>query len=92
MYARALTALCFSFALVGCSDEPVFEYDSRPIELQRAPPPLAGKPRGHPGQGEGGLRYPLLLVDTGSLLSSLRRGVCPSATAEPASYEGTSNC
>ena len=89
MYARALTALCFSFALVGCSDEPVFEYDSRPIELQRAPTAPGGQAQGATlARVKVGSDTPLLLVDTGSLLSSLRRGVCPSATAEPASYEG----
>jgi hypothetical protein len=31
---------------------------------------------------------PLLLIDTGSLLSSLRRGVCPSPTPEPETYTG----
>ena len=85
MRARPFTALCLFLALIGCSDEPVFEYDSRPIELQRAPTAPGGQALGATlARVRVGSDTPLLLIDTGSLLSSLNRGVCPTATPEPA--------
>ena len=89
MRARPFTALCLFLALIGCSDEPVFEYDSRPIELQRAPTAPGGQALGATlARVRVGSDTPLLLIDTGSLLSSLNRGVCPTATPEPVAYTG----
>ena len=89
MFARRFTALPFFFALVACSAKPVFEYDSRPIELQRAPAAPGGPALGATlARVRVGSDTPPLLIDTGSLLSSLRRGVCPAATPEPVAYTG----
>jgi len=71
----------------------VFEYDSRPIELQRAPTASGGPDLGATlAKVAVGSDSPLLVIDTGSLLSSLSRGVCPSPTTEPTAYTGTSSC
>jgi hypothetical protein len=89
MHGRPFTALGLFTALVGCSDEPAFEYDSRPIELERAPTAPGGQALGATlARVRVGSDTPSLLIDTGSLLSSLRRGVCPTATPEPVAYEG----
>jgi len=89
MFARLFTALCFFLAFPGCSGEPVFEYDSRPIALQRAPAEPGGPALGATlARVEVGSGIPALVIDTGSLLSSLRRGGCPSSTPEPVAYDG----
>ena len=89
MFARPFTAISFLFALVACSATPVFEYDSYPIELQRAPTNPGGPALGATlGRVRVGSDSPLLLIDTGSPLSSLRRGICPAATPEPVAYTG----
>jgi hypothetical protein len=89
MFVRLLGILPLVFALAGCSEGPVFEYDSRPIELQRAPFAPGGTELGATlARVAVGSDTPLLVVDTGSLLSSLRRGVCPSPTPEPGTYSG----
>ena len=89
MRARSFTALSFFLALAGCGGQPQFEYDSRPIELLRAPTEPGGPALGATlARVAVGSDTPLLLVDTGSLLSSLRRGVCPAPTTEPAAYDG----
>jgi hypothetical protein len=89
MYPRPFTALSLLTALVGCSAGPVFEYDSRPVELQRAPSAPGGQALGATlAKVKVGSDTPLLAIDTGSLLSSLRRGVCPTLTPEPEAYTG----
>jgi len=89
MFVRLLGTLPLIFALAGCSEGPVFEYDSRPIELQRAPTASGGPDLGATlAKVAVGSDSPLLVIDTGSLLSSLSRGVCPSPTTEPTAYTG----
>ncbi|HJX51175.1 MAG TPA: hypothetical protein VJ801_00280 [Polyangia bacterium] len=90
MRARRFTGVSLFLALAsGCGGEPVFEYDSRPIELQRAPSEPGGPALGATlARVAVGSDAPLLLVDTGSLLSSLSRGVCPAPAGEPAVYQG----
>src|ERR1700690_3998813 len=89
MFGRSVTALCLFLALAGCSGEPVFEYDSRPINLQRAPAEPGGPALGATlARVEVGADTPSLAIDTGSLLSSLSRGACLSSTPEPVAYEG----
>jgi hypothetical protein len=89
MFARPFTVLCLLLAFAGCSGEPVFEYDSRPIDLQHAPAGPGGPALGATlARVEVGSDTPALVIDTGSLLSSLRRGGCPSSTPEPVAYEG----
>ena len=89
MSARPLNVLSLALAIAGCSEEPVFEYDSRPIDLQRAPVDSGGSAMGATlAKVAVGSDSPWLLIDTGSLLSSLRRGVCPLPTPEPVAYTG----
>jgi len=89
MGARRFRPLSLFLALAGCSGEPVFEYDSRPIDLQRAPSAPGGSALGATlARVKVGSDTPLFVVDTGSLLSSLRRGVCPTTTPEPVAYQG----
>jgi len=76
-------------AIGACSEGPVFEYDSQPIELQRAPAEPGGPALGATlARVAVGSDASLLLVDTGFPLSSLRRGACPAATPEPVAYQG----
>ncbi|HJX63126.1 MAG TPA: hypothetical protein VJ860_04150 [Polyangia bacterium] len=89
MFVRLLGTVPLVVTLAGCSQGPVFKYDSRPIELQRAPTAPGGPALGATlAKVTLGSDTPLLLIDTGSLLSSLRRGVCPSPTPEPGTYTG----
>jgi hypothetical protein len=89
MSPQRFTALCLLFALAACGGQPAFNYDSRPIELQQAPAEPGGLALGATlARVALGSDTPLLLVDTVSLLSSLRRGACPAATPEPAAYQG----
>jgi hypothetical protein len=89
MFARLLTTLSLVFAFAGCSEGPVFEYDSLPIDLQRAPTAPGGPAMGATmARVQVGAATPLLAIDTGSLLSTLRRGDCPSPTTEPTAYSG----
>ena len=89
MFARLFTTLSLVFAFAGCSQGPVFEYDSLPIDLQRAPTTPGGPALGATlARVRTGADTPLLVIDTGSLLSSLHRGVCSAATPEPVAYTG----
>ena len=89
MFTRRCTALTFLLALASCSEAPAFEYDSRAIELQRAPTEPGGPALGATlARVAVGSDTPFLLIETGSLLSSLRRGICPAATPEPVVYTG----
>jgi len=89
MFAPRFTAFPFLVALAGCGGDAVFEYDSRPIELQRAPTALGGPALGAAlARVKVGAENPWLLVETGSLLSSLSRGACPAPLAEPVVYTG----
>ena len=89
MFARLFTTLSLVFAFAGCSEGPVFEYDSLPIDLQRAPTAPGGPALGATlARVQTGSGTPSLVIDTGSLLSILSRGDCPSPTTEPTAYAG----
>jgi hypothetical protein len=89
MLALRFTACILFLALAGCSEQPVFDYDSLPIELQRAPTAPGGPALGATlARVQTGSGTPSLVIDTGSLVSILSRGDCPSPTTEPTAYTG----
>jgi hypothetical protein len=89
MLARSIGFFSLLVTAAACSDGPTFEYDSQPIELQRAPTAPGGPSLGAAlAKVRVGADTPLMLVDTGAMLSSLRRGTCPVVASEPGTYTG----